>query len=97
MARPPSLIEDEGSHIGSVSVLNACARHSKAERHPIKASIEQRVEVIYQEYVVAAQGLYPSREQFENYLIDSLARTRKRLGDLRFRQLFRYIATSVKP
>ncbi|MDV6326793.1 tRNA 2-selenouridine(34) synthase MnmH [Idiomarina sp. Sol25] len=82
-------IEDEGSHIGSVSVPE-CLRHAthKAERHPIEASIEQRVEVIYQEYVVAAEALYPSREQFENYLLDSLTRTRKRLGDLRFRQLF---------
>lgn len=82
-------IEDEGSHIGSVYVPE-CLRQAtqKAESYPIEASIEQRVEVIYQEYVVEAEARYPSREQFEHYLLESLSRTRKRLGDLRFRQLF---------
>lgn len=82
-------IEDEGSHIGSVSVPE-CLRQAtqKAERHPIESTLEQRVEVIYQEYVVEAEKRYSSREQFEQYLLDSLSRTRKRLGDLRFRQLF---------
>jgi len=82
-------IEDEGSHIGSVSVPE-CLRQAtqKAERHPIESTLEQRVEVIYQEYVVEAENRYSSREQFEQYLLDSLSRTRKRLGDLRFRQLF---------
>ena len=82
-------IEDEGSHIGSVSVPE-CLRQAtqKAERRPIESSLEQRVEVIYQEYVVEAENRYSSREQFEHYLLDSLSRTRKRLGDLRFRQLF---------
>ncbi|KPD22714.1 MULTISPECIES: tRNA 2-selenouridine(34) synthase MnmH [Idiomarina] len=81
-------IEDEGSHIGSVSVPE-CLRLAtqKAERYRIESTVEQRVEVIYQEYVVEAEKRYSTRAQFENYLLDSLARTRKRLGDLRFRQL----------
>lgn len=82
-------IEDEGSHIGSVSVPE-CLRQATqaAERYPIESTLEQRVEVIYQEYVVEAENRYPSRQQFESYLLESLSRTRKRLGDLRFRQLF---------
>ncbi|RUO72910.1 tRNA 2-selenouridine(34) synthase MnmH [Idiomarina ramblicola] len=82
-------IEDEGSHIGSVSVPeNLRQATQKAERYPIESTLEQRVEVIYQEYVIEAENRYCSREQFEHYLLDSLSRTRKRLGDLRFRQLF---------
>ncbi|MDV6315226.1 tRNA 2-selenouridine(34) synthase MnmH [Idiomarina sp. HP20-50] len=82
-------IEDEGSHIGSVSVPWCLQQFTQnAERHTIESTLEQRIEVIYQEYVIDAESRYSSREQFEHYLLDSLSRNRKRLGDLRFRQLF---------
>lgn len=82
-------IEDEGGHIGSVSVPE-CLRQAtqKSERHCLESTLEKRIEVIYQEYVVEAQTRYSTREQFEHYLLDSLSRTRKRLGDLLFRELF---------
>lgn len=89
-------IEDEGSHIGSVSIpdtLRDAMQHAK--RHCIECSLEHRVNVIYEEYVVDAEQRYNTREQFETYLLDSLQRTRKRLGDLRFRQLFQLLQQAL--
>lgn len=89
-------IEDEDSHIGSVSIPHTLrSAMQQAKRHCIECTLDHRVNVIYQEYVVDAERRYGSRERFEDYLLDSLQRTRKRLGDLRFRSLFQLLQQAL--
>ncbi|MGM0525525.1 MAG: tRNA 2-selenouridine(34) synthase MnmH [Pseudomonadota bacterium] len=89
-------IEDEGSHIGSISipeVLREALQNAAVE--VIEKLLEQRIEVIYRDYVHRASLAYPSYQQFSAALLNSLAKTRKRLGDNRYQQLHEVMQTAL--
>ena len=84
-------VEDEGRLIGRVNMPDSLyAALLRAPRAILRASLEQRVELIRQDYVQHAWPAYQqayaanARENFSCYVLDNLARIRKRLGGERY-------------
>ncbi len=84
-------VEDEGRLIGRVNMPdNLYAALLRSPRAILRASLEQRVELIREDYVQYAWPAYEqahgdqAREQFSCYVLDNLARIRKRLGGERY-------------
>ncbi|RUO77437.1 tRNA 2-selenouridine(34) synthase MnmH [Idiomarina seosinensis] len=89
-------IEDEGSHIGSISIPEILRESLRdADVEVIEKPLEQRIDAIYRDYVHRASQAYPSYQQFSDALLKSLAKTRKRLGDKRYQQLHEVMRTAL--
>lgn len=90
----PLLVEDEGRHIGSRLIPGSLSKQMQAS--PIlllKASVEERIEITYQEYIHEALAEHQSQfgddqgwEAWKNHLLGSLSRIKKRLGGERYAQ-----------
>ena len=101
--RSPVVVEDESKNIGSRHI--PASLYERLHRAPLlilEAPIEQRVENTLQEYVDQALDEYRSRfgqergfELWREYLFDSLARIRKRLGDVRYQVLLKSMSDAV--
>jgi len=89
------LVEDEGNHIGRCYVLPEIRRQLYAgELVILETPMEERVQNIFEEYVTGDQALY-TREAgeggalaaWEQGILGSLDRIRKRLGGVRYTEL----------
>jgi tRNA 2-selenouridine synthase len=84
--RPAVLFEDEGRAIGSLSVpISLYELLGRAPMVVIEAPLEQRIESIYQEYVVDMQCAYGSA--YAAYLSSALSGIRKRLGGVLYARI----------
>lgn len=97
------LVEDESKNIGSRHIPSLL--YERIHRAPLlilEASLEQRVENTRREYVDQAlaeyQRLYGHQRGFElwrDYLLDSLGRIRKRLGEVRYGDLRQQMSAAI--
>ncbi|MEM0954171.1 MAG: tRNA 2-selenouridine(34) synthase MnmH [Pseudomonadota bacterium] len=88
------VMEDEGKLVGRIYLpLSLRKRMEGAARVVVEESIEQRTEIIYQDYIVELAGRYAQRdvataaEHHRQHLQQGLARIRKRLGGARHQAL----------
>ncbi|MEN8213875.1 MAG: tRNA 2-selenouridine(34) synthase MnmH [Pseudomonadota bacterium] len=101
---PPLIIEDEGRNIGSVHMPQQLFDRFKAGQFIIlEATLEERVDNTRKEYIDMAlqeyQAIHGEQEgfvQWADYLLASLARIRKRLGDVRYNELHSRMQAAVE-
>lgn len=101
---PPLIIEDEGRNIGSVHMQQQLFDRFKAGKFIIlEATLEERIENTRLEYIDAAlleyQGMHGKEKGFgcwANYLLGSLDRIRKRLGDVRHREIHELLSNAIE-
>lgn len=100
--RAPLIVEDESKHIGSRHVPRALYDRLKAAPLVIlEASLEERIENTFHEYIVQALAEYRAQFAAEgtvrwaDNLLSSLARIRTRLGGLRFQDLERAMRRAI--
>lgn len=99
----PLFVEDEGRLIGRINMPDSLyAALLRAPRAILRASIEQRVELIREDYVEHAWPAYrqvhgaQARVQFSCYVLDNLARIRKRLGGERYARVRRQFESALE-
>lgn len=90
------VLEDEGRFIGSIDIpKNIYAKMRRSALVVIERNLDQRVTQLLQEYVINMLAEYRALhadeevafDQFSQYLLDSLKRICKRLGQQRWQQL----------
>ncbi len=93
-ARQPVFLEDEGRHIGRISIPeNLFARMRIAPRAILQVDTETRVELIGEDYILSAWPQYQlyhaeqAQVKFSAFVLDNLARIQKRLGGERYKQV----------
>jgi len=89
------VLEDEGSNIGSRRLPECLIK--KMKESPIillEASIEERIDITFQEYIIEAlaehQSYYGEEQGFQRWteqLIDSIDKIQRRLGGVRHKEL----------
>ena len=96
-------VEDEGRRIGRIAMPdNLYAALLKAPRAVLLRDIESRVRLIRDDYITANWPQYQTRfeqaaeQEFSRYVLDNLARIQKRLGDERYRQVYRIFEQGLK-
>ncbi len=88
------ILEDEGRNIGDRYLPAPLVEHfRKASLVVLERSMEERVQITFDEYITAAQGEYQTAygneegvEKWLTYMDNCIDRIRKRLGGLRHRQ-----------
>lgn len=101
---PPLIIEDEGQNIGSVHLsLPLFERFKSGEFIILEASIEERIEITWQEYVVDAlsdfakvHGEEQAFDAWNAYVMRGFGRIKRRLGGVRHKALGDEIETAMK-
>ena len=101
---PPLVIEDEGRNIGSVHMQQQLFDRFKSGKFIIlEATIEERIENTRLEYIDAAlqeyQGIHGEEDGFKRwaaYLLGSLDRIHKRLGDVRHREIREQLSEAIE-
>ncbi len=89
------LLEDEGKHVGRCYIPNSLADHfSLGGLVLLEASLDERIERIWQEYVLQDQGEHISLYGWEKgmsiwfqVMMDNLGRIKKRLGGERLKRV----------
>lgn len=100
---PALIIEDESRNIGSRNIPNFLFdTFKKAPLLLLEETVETRVDITLQEYVVEAlgeyQALYGQEKGFLNwseYLVNSLDKIRKRLGGARHQELRTFMLNAI--
>ena len=101
---PPLIIEDEGRNIGSVHMLQQLFDRFKSGKFIIlEATLEERIKNTRLEYIDAAlleyQSIHGAERGFErwaDYLLGSLDRIRKRLGDVRHSEIRELLSNAIE-
>lgn len=101
---PPLIIEDEGRNIGSVHMPQQLFDRFKSGKFIIlEATLDKRIENTRLEYIDAAlleyQVIHGEVEGFERwagYLLGSLDRIRKRLGDVRHHEIRELLSDAIE-
>ncbi len=101
---PPLIIEDEGRNIGSLHILqNLFDRFKSGKFIILDATLDERIANTRLEYIDAAlqeyQGIHGDSEGFERwagYLLGSLGRIRKRLGDVRHGEIHEQLSNAIE-
>ncbi len=98
------VFEDEGTNIGSRKIPDAL--FNKMKQSPIvllEASIEERIHIIYQEYIIQAlnehQALCGEDQGFNNWaekLHESVDKIQRRLGGVRYKALKTLLTDALK-
>jgi len=98
------LMEDEGAAIGSRRIPDVIFHAMK--RAPLvllQASVEQRVEIIFQEYIVSAlaeyQQVYGEADGFQQWsvnLLEALDKIQRRLGGQRHLELYDIMQQAIR-
>lgn len=87
-----TVLEDEGRHIGRLRIPDALYQAmQKADLIVLEASLEQRVDRIFQSYIIEGLRDYQTQPDgeaaFFTSLSDALFRIRKRLGGVHYKRL----------
>jgi len=96
------LIEDEGNNIGAINIPEAIKLKARESKIVIlKASIEDRVKISLQAYVIemlekfTIQDSVKGYENFSNYWLNSLFKIQKRLGGARYQSLLKQLNAAL--
>jgi len=96
------LIEDEGNNIGTINIPEAIKLKARESKIVIlKASIEDRVQISLQAYVIemlekfTIQDSVNGYENFSNYWLNSLFKIQKRLGGARYQSLLKQLNAAL--
>lgn len=99
----PVVIEDESRNIGSVHLNQRLAERIKsAAVVMLEVSLEERVEVILEDYVIGLQAEYQQQyggegfARYRDYMASALQRVSRRLGGLLFQQVQRELASALQ-
>ena len=97
------LLEDESLLIGARSIpLEIHQLMKQAPLIILQASLEERTEIIYQDYIIdrltraSALGIEDPVSVLHNYLLDAIAGIKKRLGDEGYRHVQKMISAAIK-
>lgn len=92
----PVFLEDEGRCIGRVNMPEYLyQKMQKAPRAILEVEVEERVQLINDDYIVSAWPEYKmlygdlAEIEFSRYILDNLARIQKRLGGDKYKQVRR--------
>ena len=98
------VLEDEGSNIGSRRLPECLI--TKMKQSPIvllEASIEERINITYQEYIIEAlteyQSYYGEEQGFTHWtkqLHDSIDKIQRRLGGVRYKELKEQLTDAIQ-
>ena len=98
------VLEDEGSNIGSRRLPECLIK--KMKQSPIillEASVEERINITYQEYVIEAlteyQSFYGEKKGFKLWseqLHDSIDKIQRRLGGVRYKELKEQLTDAIQ-
>jgi tRNA 2-selenouridine synthase len=98
------VLEDEGSNIGSRRLPENLTK--KMKQSPIillEASIEERIDITFQEYIIEAlaehQSFYGEEQGFQHWseqLLESIDKIQRRLGGLRHKELKALLSNAIK-
>ncbi len=98
------VLEDEGSNIGSRKLPECLIK--KMQQSPIiilEASIEERINITYQEYIIEAlieyQSFYGKEQGFKRWteqLHDSIDKIQRRLGGVRYKELKKKLTNAIQ-
>ncbi len=97
------LLEDEGKLIGRLQLPQAM--HQKMTHSPcifLERSTAERVDIIRQDYIASSWPQYQQRygdkaeDKFAEFVLDNLARIRKRLGGERYQAIQRSFADALQ-
>ncbi len=99
---PYLVFEDEGSNVGTVHIPESVqGKTSQAELILLEASIEQRLKVSMDAYVInmhkdfAEQNSKTGFELFSNYWLTSLKKIQKRLGLERYKSMHELVTSAL--
>jgi tRNA 2-selenouridine synthase len=99
----PIIVEDEGRYIGSVNLPYAFIESmQKSPVLVLTCSQEERVQRIYQDYVVLQKSAFIEKdsndgsEKFDTYLISALQKIQKRLGGSLYKKLDNTIQNALE-
>jgi tRNA 2-selenouridine synthase len=100
----PLIIEDEGQNIGSVHLpLDLFNRFKSGDYVILEATIDERIEITWQEYVPDALGDFQqvhgeehAFRAWHDYVMRGFSRIRKRLGGLRHAALAKEIEAAMQ-
>ncbi|MCK4865832.1 MAG: tRNA 2-selenouridine(34) synthase MnmH [Gammaproteobacteria bacterium] len=98
------VLEDEGSNIGSRRLPENLVK--KMKQSPIillKASIEERIDITFQEYIIEAlaehQSFYGEEQGLQHWseqLLESIDKIQRRLGGLRHKELKALLTNAIQ-
>lgn len=82
------VVEDEGRNIGSVNFSKELFETLKnAKRVVVETSLEERIAITLDEYVVQAQQEYASLDEWQDFMQAAMQRIKKRLGGERYQRV----------
>jgi tRNA 2-selenouridine synthase len=91
------IFEDESKNIGRVYMPNVLNEYLvKSKMVILQESIESRVEIILDEYVIKAQKEYSNITLWAEDILSSLERIKKRLGGLRYQGILKLFNSAYK-
>ena len=98
------VLEDEGSNIGSRRLPECLI--NKMKQSPVvvlEASVEERINITYQEYIIEAlteyQSFYGEEQGFERWTVqlhNSIDKIQRRLGGVRYKQLKKQLTDAIQ-
>ncbi len=98
----PLLVEDEGRFIGSINIPVSFFKSMKqAPIILLKATFNERVSRIYQDYVISKMAQFKARDEMSGqvmlreFLLNALSCLQKRLGSKRYEELKSLIKTAL--
>ncbi|WP_029407441.1 tRNA 2-selenouridine(34) synthase MnmH [Thiomicrorhabdus sp. Milos-T2] len=91
------VIEDEGRNIGSVNLSKELFEFLKSgSRVVVDTSIEERVAITLDEYVIEAQAEYNNIAEWEDFMRGAMQRIQKRLGGERYQRVMSQFDFAMK-
>lgn len=91
------VIEDEGRNIGTVYMSKELFEFFKSgSRIVLETSLEERIAITLDEYVVQAQKEYPSIEDWQAFMLAAFNRIQKRLGGERYQRVLQQFDQALK-
>ncbi len=97
------LFEDEGKFIGSVYIPKNFASYlAQAPRIILEASMSERIEITFQEYIITAQESYKKLffdnflDVWKNEIYDAMKRIEKRIGSQRYKKVCELFENAVQ-
>ena len=98
------VLEDESSNIGSRRLPECLIK--KMKQSPVmvlEASVEERINITYQEYIIEAlaeyQSFYGEEQGFERWTVqlhNSIDKIQRRLGGVRYKELKKQLADAIQ-
>lgn len=91
------IIEDEGRNIGSVNMPKALFDFLKSgPRVILESTLQERLDITLQEYVIQAQSEYASLEAWQEFMLAAFKRIKNRLGGERYERVLKAFTQAIQ-